>query len=138
MHHVVIPLGGVNPSKVNTDGIGKMVKDTIITADGIEIPNTPEAIAAYNDGKKAFLRASQVAEAKRQALNTGRMCPLQFDESAGRAKECKADCVFYAGCSCVFSAQEAMADTVGRPCPYMRRCMKDCAMYRDGCTMRKG
>ena len=137
MRHVVIPVGGVNPSRVNTD-IGETVKDTITMSDGLtEIVNTPEAIKAYHDGKKAALRAAQEAQAKRLALNTGRRCPLQFDESAGHARECKADCVFYAGDSCVFSAQEATADTVGRSCPFMRRCVKDCALYRDGCTMRR-
>lgn len=135
MRHVIIPLGGVNPSPKRD--IGELQKDTITMADGLtEIVNTPEAIKAYHDGKRAALRAAQVAADKRRALNTGRLCPLQFDENAGHAKECKGDCVFYAG-GCVFSAQEATVDTACRPCPFMRRCVTDCAWYNDGCTMRR-
>lgn len=137
MNHMLIPLGGVNPSRVKTE-IGETVKDTITIGDELtEIVNTPEAIRAYHDGKKAALRATQAAAAKRLALNTGRRCPIQYDENVGRARECKADCAFYAGGSCVFSAQEATADTAGKLCPLMRRCVKDCAWYNGGCTMRR-
>jgi len=136
MNRMFIPLRGGNSSRVKTE-IGETVSDVITMSDGHEVVNTPEAIKAYNDGNKAALMAAQAAQTKRLALNTGRRCPIQYDENAGRAKECKADCAFYAGGSCVFSAQEATADTVSKSCPLMRRCVKDCAWYNGGCTMRR-
>lgn len=139
MRHVVIPLGEVKPSNENIE-VGTTVSNTVTMADGLTIPNTPEGIAAYQEGQKAARRAAQAVEAERLALNTGRQCPFMFDENMGRGKDCKRDCVFYSGDSCVFSAQEATAGTTGKTCPFrlMRRCVEDCALYRDGCTMRRG
>ena len=138
MRHIVIPLGEVKPSPIDTNSIGTMESDMITLSDGSTIPNTPEALAAHRRAEEAGRRSMRAAAAKRLALNTGRRCPLQFDENAGRARECKADCVFYADDSCVFSAQEATDDTAGRMCPFMRRCVKDCAWYNDGCTIGRG
>lgn len=132
---VVIPLGGSNPSPAD---IGELESDMILMSDGIYVRNTPEALAEYHRVQKEAAARTRAEHNKRLALNTGRRCPLQFDENAGHARDCKADCVFYAGDSCVFSAQEATADTAGKPCPFMRRCVKDCAFYRDGCTIGRG
>ena len=116
--------------------VGKVESDRIRMSDGTTIPNTPEAIENYNEGRRAALAAAQAADKRRLALNTGRECPVQFDEYSGHARECKRDCAFFnaAGDACRFSGGDPV-ETLNEMCPFMKKCVSSCAWYHGGCTL---
>lgn len=105
-----------------------------IRIDGIEIENTPEAREAFQEAHKAAMERQQAAEKQQLALeSTGKICP--FGTSVSAHRECKTICGLYRATGCAHKRQEAAQDTNGKPCPYMRKCTPQCALYDNGCTL---
>lgn len=102
-----------------------------ITIDGVEI---------YQDELEDFHRRNR--EAKERMLaeqnkriveqQTGKQCPVN---ALQMAHECKTDCALYRADGCAWKRRKAEKDTLGMKCPYMRKCIKECALYDNGCTL---
>lgn len=112
-----------------------MISDKITLSDGATIENTPEALHDYNQMRKAAFEKMRQQEALKRSRATGKYCPFQYDVNMGHAKECSRDCVFFLDNACAFTACSAEYDTVGKPCPFMRKCAPSCALYNGGCTI---
>lgn len=121
----------------NMDSLpGQPVSDKITLSDGATIDNTPEACRQYDEmRRKVFEKERQQAARRRQAIETGKRCPFQYDPNTGSARECRRDCALYLDDSCALTAFTAERDTIGQPCPFMRRCAPSCALYNGGCTI---
>lgn len=130
---VYVGISEVRPQEID---VGQTVSEMVTMSDGLTIQNTPEARAAYHESQKAALAAAQEANRRQLSLNTGRSCPIQYDENNGRARECKRDCTFFDADSdsCRFSGGDPI-ETLDERCPFMKKCVSSCAWYHGGCTL---
>ena len=102
-----------------------------VTIDGIEV---------YQDEVEEFHRRNREAmEAQRKQQNeliqqkiTGKVCPFNF--YSGFETPCKTDCALYRPTGCAMKRGSAQ-DTQGKPCPFLRVCSPQCALYDHGCTL---
>lgn len=99
----------------------------MITIDGFEIENTPEAIAAFHSARKAN-EVKPEPQPEEKAL-----CPFNF--KGNFPVKCKTSCAFHRATGCAQKRQEAAQDTKDMFCPYMRKCTDLCALYAHGCTL---
>ena len=105
-----------------------------VIIDGIEIENTPEALSAFHESRRAALEEQRKKDQQRQQEEqTSRLCPL--DRFSNFPKYCKTICALYGAQGCALKRLEAVKDTKGSPCPFMRSCTPLCALYDKGCTM---
>lgn len=62
--------------------------------------------------------------------NPDKICPFK----EGMTRKCDRGCAFFAGGGCM----KSQGDTAGRKCPFNSYpCMKDCALYSDGCKVMR-
>ena len=101
-----------------------------ITIDGHEMEYTQENIQAYTAAKNAAQRRHETTQ---RPAHTGKQCP--FNVNARYNQECKADCALYRPTGCAQKRTEAVIDTQGKFCPYLRKCPPLCALYDHGCTI---
>lgn len=100
-----------------------------------------DGVEVYQDELEEFhrrnaeVRKAQIAQANMEAQQkaTGKTCPL--NQFASFPAQCKKDCALYRPTGCAMKHTQATQDTQGRPCPYMRKCTKECALYDQGCTL---
>ena len=112
---------------------GKLVSDEIRMSDGSTIPNTPEALEAYQAARKDGIEQARAMCERKNAESTGRRCPFYFDSQQVH-KTCVTSCGLYRdGCS--RSQHAATRETAGGFCPFLGKCSKDCAVYDGGCTL---
>ena len=105
-----------------------------ITIDGVEVETTPEALEAFHAGNRAAMERQRAEQRQRQAQeNTGRFCP--FNVNASFPPECKTSCALYRATGCAQKRQKAPQDTKGKPCPFLRVCSEQCAIYDNGCCL---
>jgi len=105
-----------------------------IRIDGVEVENTPEALEAFHAMKKAAIEQAKEEERQREAQKkTGRICP--FNAHASFPPECETTCGLHRPTGCAQKRTEALQDTKGKPCPFLRVCSPQCALYSGGCTL---
>lgn len=100
-----------------------------------------DGVEVYQDELEDFHRHNaEVRKAQREEeairnrqLHTGKTCPL--NRHASFPPECKTDCALYRGYRCAFKGTHAAKETEGKHCPFMRVCVKECALYDQGCTL---
>ena len=98
-------------------------------------------IEVYQDEVDEFHRRNEEArKAQMQQQNkiiqqntTGKTCP--FHVSASFPPECKTICGLYRATGCAQKRTKAAQDTKDRPCPFLRVCTPQCALYDHGCTL---
>lgn len=78
-------------------------------------------------------RAIKKNEPQHQDTRTGRECP--FDQVATMERPCRTSCALYRATGCAMKRREAVQDTNGKPCPFLRKCGPSCALYDHGCTL---
>ena len=128
---VGLPLGMGNGSKPD---LGKLEKDTVQLSNGLTLPNDPAIIAEYNERtRKAERQRLQQKKQREEELRTGQYCP--FNDPMNGLHACKKDCALYGADGCAMKRRDAEQDTKGRPCPFLRSCSPDCALYDNGCTL---
>jgi hypothetical protein len=107
------------------------ITDTLVTSNGEIKASEVEALAEMN--QRGLMDA--IEKGKREnALHTGKTCPFQSMD--GCITECKRDCALYCGDSCAMAARRGLKKTVNMPCPFLRQCVKGCALYgENGCSL---
>lgn len=103
-----------------------------VTIDGIEIYQ--DELEEFNRNRKESMERNRQEENNRiQQRHTGKICPL--NRFASFQPDCKTDCALYRPTGCAMKRTEPLADTKGKPCPFMRTCQEQCALYCQGCTL---
>ena len=99
-----------------------------------DINGIPAHIFYANNKAKAEESAAQKATPK-PAPAAQHNCPF----TNGINNACKREnCALYVGDSCTLAqiVGRPAQDTAGRQCPFNKQqCRKDCALYKDGCTL---
>lgn len=113
--------------------VGHMIEYApTVTIDGVEIYQ--DELEDFHKRNKEVQQKWQEEEAKKeQQKRTDKICPLQ--DPLHIQKKCSTDCAMYTATGCAMKRRKATADTEGKPCPYMRQCKADCALYDQGCTI---
>ena len=103
-----------------------------ITVDGVEVYQ--DELEEFHKRNREVQQKWREEEAlKAQQTRTDKICPLQ--DALHIQKKCSTDCAMYTATGCAMKHRKAAADTAGKPCPYMRQCKADCALYDQGCTI---
>lgn len=105
-----------------------------------EINGIPQSVFFASQKRQAEQRAAELEREKREAAERAakrRNCP--FIDSNGRNTDCSREaCALFIGESCTLARLTPAKDTEGLQCPfdrYKHKCRKDCALYRNGCTL---
>ena len=115
-------------------GRGMIEYAPTITIDGAEIENIGDNLQRAHEAMKQSRKALEEAERQReQQRKTGRLCP--FVQAPSICSDCKADCALYRPTGCAMKRTTAAHDTQNMPCPFMRKCAPECALYDQGCTL---
>ena len=105
-----------------------------------EINGIPESVFFASQEAQRKQREEEREREQREAAERAayrRNCP--FMDSNGSNTDCTREaCALFNGTSCTLKRQAAARDTAGLQCPfdrYHRQCRKDCALYKNGCTI---
>lgn len=102
-----------------------------IVIDGIEIYQ--DEVEEHNRRRQETRKKMLAEENKRtEEQRTGKQCPVN---ALQMAHECKTDCALYRADGCAWKRRKAEKGTLGMKCPYLRKCIKECALYDNGCTI---
>ena len=109
------------------------ISDQIMLSDGSVIENTDEAIRQHHEQvSKSIAKAHDEYNRQQQEINTGKLCPV---DSLEAVHYCRKNCALYRSSGCTMKHRQPEKDTAGLPCPYMRKCNDQCALYEKGCTL---
>lgn len=106
----------------------------------MEINGVPQSVFfASQKAQKAQQEAAREREQKEAAERAARRRNCPFIDSNGRNTDCSREaCALFIGESCTLARLTPAKDTEGLQCPfdrYKHKCRKDCALYRNGCTL---
>lgn len=109
------------------------VKNVLVLSDGSSIENTDESIKRHNEQTaKAMEKAHAEFNQRQQEIKTGKLCPV---DALYSVHDCQKDCALFRNAGCSMKHREPEKDTSGMPCPFMRKCSNQCALYEKGCTL---
>jgi len=112
-----------------TVGRGMVEFAPTIIINGVEIENIGDNLQQAHEA----IKQSRKARGEAPQQKTGRLCP--FVQAPSICSDCKADCALYRPTGCAMRRSTAALDTQGMPCPFMRKCAPECALYDHGCTL---
>ncbi len=138
--------GGDNMSGWQTDARGYRFRDlgngcreyagqittTRGTFDEDRLPHKP---ATWHD----FNSVQEIQRSKQAGQTQGKICPLKASKGLLYGF-CADTCTFYGigGCALSGRATAAQGDTLGKDCPIVGKCSRECALYHhDGCDLRR-
>ena len=106
----------------------------------MEINGVPQSVFfASQKAQKAQQETAREREQKEAAERAARRRNCPFIDSNGRNTDCSREaCALFIGESCTLARLTPAKDTEGLQCPfdrYKHKCRKDCALYRNGCTL---
>ena len=101
------------------------------TFDEDQLPHKPAIWHDHNAGHE-IQRSPQAAQEQ------GKICPLKAYRGT-MYRFCDGNCAFFnvGGCALSGRATAAQGDTVGKDCPIVGTCTGACALYHDGCDLRR-
>ena len=109
------------------------MSNQIIMSDGSIIENTDEALKQHHTmTAQAIAKVYADQKRKQEENKTGKLCPVDALEAI---HECKKDCALYLETGCRMKHKQPEKETAGLPCPFMRKCNNQCALYEKGCTL---
>lgn len=106
-----------------------------------EINGIPQSVFFASQKRQAEQRAAELEREKKEAAERAakrRNCPI-YDNTGLNNTDCSREaCALFIGESCALARLTPAKDTEGLQCPfdrYKHKCRKDCALYRNGCTL---
>lgn len=107
---------------------------TLETTRGIIDEDAPKRAAVWHD----FNSVQEIQRSKQAGQTQGKICPLKAFKGV-LYRFCADTCTFYGigGCALSGRATPAQQDTMGRECPIVGKCTAECALYHDGCDLRR-
>ena len=109
------------------------ISDKIVLSDGSVIDNTDEAIRQHNEQTARDIAKAHTDHNRQQQDNkTGKLCPVDALEAV---HDCQKNCALYRSTGCTLKHRQPERETAGLPCPLMRKCNDQCALYEKGCTL---
>lgn len=96
----------------------------------------PDYVFAHNKSNLKIKSESQKREEQEQNRETGKQCPIKH----GVHCECVTDCPLYGVTACIMRTPEKAPpkETKGAYCPIKGTvCGEECALYFEGCGLRK-
>ena len=109
------------------------VSNKIMLSDGSMEENTEEALRKHHEQvRQSITIARDQYNRQQEEISTGKLCPV---DALNSAHECKKSCALYRTTGCTMKNRQPEKDTAGLPCPFMRKCNDQCALYEKGCTL---